>query len=546
MELKAENISKVYSGTTVLEDVSFVLTRGQKVGLVGNNGTGKTTLLKILAGLVEPDSGKVFRRSGTTIGYMPQDTSLVASETVRAYLRHASGITALENRLGHDADALNEYERRDGYTFDHRLGIILAGFGLRKLDEVILSALSSGQKSKVFLAGVLLSDPDVLLLDEPTNNLDLPALIWLEDYLVRSQAACIIVSHDRRFLDRLVRKIFEIEWFSRNLVVHNGKYSDYLKRLAEDRKRIGQEHEAQQEEIRRLSESAKAMKVASSRGSNFSGNDNDKFRRGFQRDRAGKSGRTARAVERRIAQMEIIERPVERDAFRIRIHPAERDGSRDITLDNVSIGYSKEKPLVGEVTLSVGYGDRLVILGMNGTGKTALLKTIASEIPPLSGSVTLGKALVVGNLMQEHDNLSRELTLSKFLMQRAMVSKQEAYALIVQHGFTPEEFDKQIAVLSPGGRARLLIALFSALSVNMLFLDEPTNHLDLEAVEALEEMIEQYEGTVILVSHDRYFLEKVHAPSFYVLSKGRLNSLSSFDEYLTNAEREAQRLMDIL
>ena len=258
MGLKAEHIQKMYGMITVLEDVSFSLEKGQKVGLIGDNGTGKTTLLKILAGIVEPDGGIVAVRKGSVISYMPQDTSLVTDETVRNYLRRVSGIGALEERLEHSPESLAEYERRNGYAFDHRADVVLAGFGLREiLSDRRINSLSSGQKSKVFMAGVLLSDPDILLLDEPTNNLDLPALIWLENFLMRSETACIIVSHDRLFLDRVVRKIFEIDWHTRTLFITSGRYSDYLMKKEKERARQWAEHKAQQEEIKRLTETAR-------------------------------------------------------------------------------------------------------------------------------------------------------------------------------------------------------------------------------------------------------------------------------------------------
>ena len=238
MELKAKKLRKNHGVATVLDNVSFALEKGQKVGLVGYNGTGKTTLLRILAGLTEPDAGEVNVRQGARIGYLPQDVSLTPAESIGDYLRRISGIAALSNQLAEYPHAMSEIERRDGYAFEHRTEVILTGFGLREVPfDRPVHSLSSGQKSKIFLAGVLLAEPDVMLLDEPTNNLDLPALIWLEDYLMRSDAACIVVSHDRLFLDRVVRKIFEIDWQTRSLNVTNGRYSDCLARKEQQRAR---------------------------------------------------------------------------------------------------------------------------------------------------------------------------------------------------------------------------------------------------------------------------------------------------------------------
>jgi len=547
MEIKADKIHKAYGTITVLEDISFSLEKGQKAGLIGYNGTGKTTLLKILTGLVEPDTGEVTVRKGAVIGYMPQDTSLASEETMRDYVGRISGMAALEEKMGTLPEAMAEYERRDGYTFYHRLDVMLAGFGLSDVStDRPINSLSSGQKSKVFMVGMLLSNPDVLLLDEPTNNLDLTALIWLEDFLMRIDAACIIISHDRLFLDRLVRKIFEIDWHTRTLNITSGRYSDYLVRKEKGLIRQIQEHEAQQKEIKRLEEQTRKKKQEALAGSHYMGTDNDKFLRGFKRDRAGKSGKQAKAIEKRIEQMETVEKPIERDAFRIHIRPIKPEGTRDITLTDVVAGYTDDGFKVGPVSLNIPYGSRMVILGLNGTGKTTLLRTISGELAALSGEVSRGNALVVGNLTQEHDNLPRGESLKDFLTRRAGITIQEAYALAIKFGFKATEIDKEIGALSPGGRARLLFALFSALSANVLLLDEPTNHLDIEALDALEEAVTHYKGTILLVSHDRYFLEKFRATDTYVISNGKLERQQSFEAYATNAEKEAKRLISML
>ncbi len=542
MELKAEKIYKRYDKITVLDDVSFFLDKGQKVGLIGYNGTGKTTLLKILAGIIDSDSGKVTFRKNSVVGYMPQDTSLVSDETIHKYLRHVSGIEVLEERLGKSQGALGEYEARNGYAFDYRMEVTLAGFGLQEVSTSrLINSLSSGQRSKVFMAGVLLSDPDVLLLDEPTNNLDLPALIWLEDFLMQSDMACIIVSHDRLFLDRVVRKIFEIDWHARTLSVTSGRYSEYLVRKEKDRARQLAEHEAQKEEIGRLAERARDMRVKSVRGSRFIGSDNDKFARGFKRNRAGASGKGAKVIEKRIEQMDTVEKPIERDIFRIRIRPTKPKGSRDIVFKDTVGGYADNGFRIGPISDTIAYGSRILILGLNGSGKSTLLWTISGDLRPLEGEVTVGNALVVGNLTQEHDNLPREESIKDFLTRRAGITVQGAYTLVTKFGFDASEIDKGISVLSPGGRARLLFALFSALSVNVLLLDEPTNHLDLEALEALEEAVRHYEGTIMLVSHDRYFLQRFHATDTYILSDGLVQQ-GSYAEYVVEAGRVAKRL----
>lgn len=546
MELKVEKIHKLYGNVTILSDISFSLEKGQKVGLIGYNGTGKTTLLKILAGITGIDKGKITVRKGLIIGYMPQDTSLVSNETISDYLWRISGIKVLKECLETSSEDLIEYERRNGYAFDYRMEMTLSGLGLSEVSkEKMINSLSSGQKSKVFMAGVLLSDPDILLLDEPTNNLDLSSLIWLENFLMRSNIACIIVSHDRFFLDQVVQKIFEIDWYTRSLNITNGKYSDYLVRKEKDRARQFLEYELQQDEIKRLKDRARNKKIEAMQGSHYVGTDNDKFLRGFKRDRSSKSGKTAKSIEKRIEKMEIIEKPINRDVFRIHIRPIKPEGSRDIVLEDVVAGYKKGEFKIGPISIDINYGSRVVILGPNGSGKSTLLKTISGELKPLEGKIDIG-TLVIGNLMQEHENLPREESIKNFLMKHANISVQDTYALAVKFGFNSKELDKRIFTLSPGERARLLFAFFSIFSVNLLLLDEPTNHLDLEALEAFEEMISHYDGTILVVSHDRYFLNKFKPTDIYFLSNGNLILQQNFDIYVANAEQKAKRLSNIL
>lgn len=543
MEIKVEQIHKSYRGHVVLDDVSFSLGRGIKAGLVGGNGSGKSTLLKIIAGQIEPDAGVVEIRKDAVIGYMPQDTSIVGDETVSEYLRQTSGMANLEEEMQTSSDALTEYERRDGYAFYGRMEAILSGFGLEGVSERSLSTLSSGQKSKVFMAGVLLSDPDILLLDEPTNNLDLPALLWFEQFLACTEMTSLIVSHDQAFLDRLVRKIFEIDWMTRTISETNGKYTDFLERKRKEHIRQLQKFEEQQEEIERLTEAAQAKRIKAAQGARYQGSDNDKFLRGFKRDRAGSSGKAAKVLEKRIEQMEKIERPITRDAFRITLEARKVDGSKDIVLSGLVAGYAGTDVSIGPVDLSIHYGKRVLILGLNGVGKSTLVRTISGELEPLSGTVSRGTGLVLGNFTQEHHDLPRDKTLEEFLVERAKLLQEHAFALAKKYGFSEQQVRHPISGLSPGGRARLLFALFTALSVNVLLLDEPTNHLDIEALNALEEMLRSYEGTVIAISHDRHFLGVLQPTDIYSIEQGTLKRIADIDTYIDQASKQAVRIL---
>jgi len=557
--IKVKNLQKSYGSLIVLSDVSFSIGRGQKVALVGQNGTGKTTLLKILAGLEETDAGRIDIASNACVGYLPQDTSLSGNEPIMDYLKQVSGIDELEKEIEKVSSELSDpkkarhyneihdkYERLDGYSFSHKAKVILSGFGLEDIElDRSLSNLSSGQKGKVALAGILLKGVDLLLLDEPTNNLDLPALIWLEDFLQKSEAACVIISHDRRFLDRVVKKIFELDWHTHTLTVTRGTYSDYLEMVVKQIAGQKEEFRLQQKEIERLNEQMYEKKADATHGSHWSPSDNDKFLKGFKRERAAKSLKAAKAIEKRIEQMNKIEKPLEKKTFEIPLEAEINPGALDVRLSDVVAGYPGAFN-IGPLSFEIRYGNRVGIMGFNGTGKSTLLKTITGRMVPLSGEIEIGSGIRIGNMMQEHETLPRGCTLLEFLSERANLSHQDSYSKLSKFGFDERQTKLPISTLSPGGRARLLLALFSAQSVNMLVLDEPTNHLDLEALEALEEMLKAYRGTVLLVSHDRYFLEKALLDTTYVLSDGVLTRISDYKTYVKSAEERAQKLIKLL
>jgi len=557
--IKAQNLQKSYGTLTLLADVSFSLGNGQKVALVGYNGTGKTTLLKILAGLEPLDSGKIEIEKDECIGYLPQDTSLSGDASIMDYLRKEVGIDVLEKeieslsmeltdpkKLERYSEVYSKFEHLDGYSFTHKVEVMLSGFGLEDVgSNRSLSSLSSSQKSKVALAGILLKGVDLLLLDEPTNNLDLPAIIWLEDFLQRSEASCIIVSHDRRFLDRVVKKIFELDWHTHAINITNGTYSDYLETIAKRISGQKEDYRLQQEEIERLNERARESKAKANAGANWSGTDNDKFLRGFKRDRASGSSKVAKSIEKRIEQMDKVEKPVERKPFEILLKAKNEFGTLDVRLFDVVTGYPGTFS-IGPLSFEALYGDRIGIMGLNGTGKSTLLKTITGQIAPLSGRVEIGSGIRIGNMMQEHETLSRQATLLEFIAERAHLNHQDSHAILSKFSFRGNQVKQSISTLSPGERARLILALFSAESVNMLVLDEPTNHLDLEALEALEETLKTYKGTILLVSHDRYFLETASLNGAYLLSDGQLTKIPGYKDYVKLSEEKAQKLLRLL
>jgi len=557
--IQVKNIHKSFGSRILLVNASFSVEEGDKVALVGDNGSGKTTLLKMIAGLEELDSGKIKLAKNLRLGYLPQDTSVAGEETISEHIRGLLGIDKLEEEMTklssnlHQTDQTQkynqlreEYLRLDGYTFESRLKAIISGFGLSDKDiNKSLSALSSGQKSKVALAGVLLRGVDLLLLDEPTNNLDLPALIWLEEFIRQIPAACIIVSHDRLFLDRTAKKIFRLDSRRKTLTVSGGTYSDYLARLTKEEARQETEYLLQQKEVKRLTETAQKKRQSSEKGSHWQGSDGDKLLKGFKRERAGQSAGVAKAIEKRIDQMVTIEKPFEANDFAIPLEAETGSGRHHLSLDEVVAGYL-DGFRVGPLSLNIPYGNRLGIIGLNGSGKSTLLKTIAGELPSLSGEIKVGSSVKMGNLMQEHETLPRSLPLLECVMKQAGLDRQRSYAKLAKFGFDKSRVEQLVGTLSPGERARLLLAVFSARSVNVLILDEPTNHLDLPALQALEKTLSTYTGTVILVSHDRYFLEQAKLDFTYILTGGLLTRVADYFAYIAEAEARATKLIKSL
>jgi ATP-binding cassette, subfamily F, member 3 len=522
--IKAHDLCKSYGAHTVIVDATFTIEKGDKIALIGLNGVGKTTLLNVLAGLEEYDGGTLEVSKGVRIGYIRQDMGFADDGSIREYI---------ESRTGLNADA-------------HRVQTMLAGFGLDAIDFARpVSFLSGGQKSKMALAVALLGDADVLFLDEPTNNLDLPALIWLEQFIKASELACVIVSHDRRFLDAVATKLLELSWDTHEVVATGGSYSQYLATKERELARQRLEYRLQQEEIDRLTERVREKKADAIAGSKWKGSDNDGFLRGFKRDQAAHSAKTAKALEKRIERIEKIDRPHERNPFEIPLAAKVRPGVLDLKLTEVYAGYEggNDSFKIGPLSIEVAYGNRIGIMGLNGSGKSTLLKTITGELAPLSGSVSRGSGLRIGNLMQAHETLPRAVDPISFLVEQGKVSVHEAHAWLGKFDLTKRQMDAPIQSLNPGARTRLLLALFAIESVNMLVLDEPTNHLDLEALSALEEVLGSYSGSVVLVSHDRYFLEKTRIDDAYVLDQGTLLKVPDYKAYEQDAEKKARKLL---
>lgn len=561
--LTLRNIRKTYGLHRVLEKVSFSLGEGQKVALVGQNGVGKSTILKIAAGLETFERGERIVPNRCLVGYLPQEVGALPKETLLEYLRRMAGLAELEKDMKRleknlDEEAIlaqfelvaHDYERLGGYDFERRAKGVLEGLFLSHVGlERPLAELSGGEKRKAALAGVLLRGVDILLLDEPTNNLDLPVLLWLENYLRRTKATCLIASHDRRFLDHVVKKVVEIDWFSRSAVMYTGGWSEFAEMKAHAFRRHKEQYRMQEEERDRLFESIAEKKEWVIRVQEKAAPDNDKFTSNYKKERATrKFDASAKALEGRQKRLDDIERPHERPPLNI-VLEAEKNEESSILLKQLVFGYqaqvNKGTPFTGgPIDLDIPLGARLAILGNNGAGKSTLLQTITGTLPLVSGEVVRGEKVVFGYLMQEHENISQALTPRELFKKRVPnFDVFETSLCLSAFQFPPDTLDSKIASLSPGERVRLILALLSMLQANVLVLDEPTNHLDLEAIEALEEALAEYPGTILLVTHDRLFLERVALSHKYLLADGLLVPVTDYAAYEASALPQVKRVL---
>lgn len=522
--LIVECLEKEYLSAPVLKSVSFSIGRGQKMALIGNNGSGKSTLLKILAGLEKEDKGVVRFDPDAKIGYVPQDLVFSQDEIVEDFLCHG-------------------YSERDG-AFDQRMHLLLKGFGFMDTDlKKNCSALSGGQGRKICLIKAFLDGSNVFLLDEPTNDLDLPAILCLERLLMNVDATVIVASHDRRFLDHVVHKILEINDISHTASVANGVYSEYLAASIKKRERILAQYAAQQDEVARLKNRAKELKARNQQGNVWEGSDNDTLLRGFKRNRSIRSGKRAKAIEKRIDQMDVIEKPFERKPLEFLLSKNAKQGNRDISLEQVVAGYPNAFQ-TQPCTLHFSFGKRVGVVGLNGAGKSTLLRTMTGRMAPIQGEVRIGSGIRFGHLTQEHDSLDRTSTPLRAFQQKTDLVPEKIFLLMDIFGIDTHRATDLIDTLSPGNRVRLILAIFYAQRVNVLILDEPTNHLDIEALLALEEALASFEGTVILISHDRTFIENIKMDAIYCLDMtGKVNLIQDYQRYIEELEHQMKDLL---
>ncbi|HET7035915.1 MAG TPA: ABC-F family ATP-binding cassette domain-containing protein [Thermomicrobiaceae bacterium] len=529
--LSVDNLSKSFGTELIFKDVSFQLQERERVALVGVNGAGKSTLLAILAGLEPADSGEVVPRAGLRLAHQAQEARFDPSKTVReaaldafAEARQAGAeLTELEQRMGGaegaELDALFEryaelsarFEAAGGYDIDHRTDQVLMGLGFGEEDFATpVGQLSGGQRTRLALAHALLTDPDLLLLDEPTNHLDLAALDWLEGFLRGWNRAFLVISHDRFFLDRVTNRTLDLSFGT--LEDYPAGYSGYLRLREERMARRLAEYEAQQEFITRTEEFIRKYK-------------------------AGQRSKEARGRATRLARLERVERPQEQEALRLRLASGLRSGRSVLTSKAITAGYpprrgeSDPTVLVRTPELLIERGDRVGLIGPNGAGKTTLLRTIMGELKPLKGRIQYGVNVKPAYYAQGHEGLDPNATALSTILDGHPMSEEGARSLLGRFHFSGDDAFKPVSALSGGERSRLALAKLTLEQANFLVLDEPTNHLDISSREALEEVLEEYEGTILFVSHDRYLIDRI-ANRLWVVEDGELRThLGNFSDY---------------
>ncbi len=542
--LTVHHLSKSFDSQKLFEDVTFSLNPGERVGLVGPNGCGKTTLLWILAGLETPGAGQVERPNELRIGYLPQgfelDPQIPVGELIGSQVGNAETLyreleIAAAGLVEHPDDpALQEqYDllvSRIASAETSRVAQVLAGLGLDRIDpDLLCGSLSGGQKTRLSLALVLLSDPQLLLLDEPTNHLDIAMLEWLETWLNGSPYATLIVSHDRVFLDRTVSRILELDP-RRGFHEYPGNFSAYEAQRQTEIEKQWSAFQDQQAEIQRMKADVQRIKAQAAyterQASSVRIGGSDMKIKGYkdhQRSIAKKVARKAKARETKLDRYldsdERVERPRESRPIRLEFTRTPHLGKHAIRLEELSVGYLPEQPLLHNLSLDIPAHKRIVLSGPNGSGKTTLLRTIVGEIPPLAGTVHLGGTVKMGFMSQDQSSLDGNRTALEIIAPE-FPNETQARAFLALYLLTGDESLKPVSLLSYGQRARLMLALLVARGCNLLLLDEPINHLDIPSRAQFENALSQFEGTVLAVVHDRYFIERFADQVWWVEAGG--------------------------
>ena len=536
MLLQTQNVTRRFGGEELFSGITFEIKENARIGLVGRNGAGKSTLLKILADIEAPDEGRVMRKKDLTIGFLDQHGGLESKRTIWEEMKHVfAPVLAIEKQLRaieqkmalksstDDAafqETLKEYtrlqeafERQNGYGYRSEIKMVLHGFKFYEEDyDKPIAYLSGGQKTRLALAKLLLQKKDLLILDEPTNHLDIETLSWLENYLINYTGALVLVSHDRYFLDKLTTETYELSY--RQMHYFKGNYSDYLKQKAAFIEKQTKDYEKQQKEIAEMEDFIARNLVRAS------------------------TTRRAQSRRKQLEKMERIEKPMgdERSAF-FSFRPERQSGNIVLQAKNLAIGYGQNEVLSQKIDLDIRKGDVIALIGPNGIGKSTLLQTLVKQIDPVDGEFNYGTKVDIGYYEQEQENLTPSNTVLKEVWdEHPLMNEETVRTFLGSFLFRGEDVEKTVSTLSGGERARVSLAKLALNHDNFLILDEPTNHLDIDSKEVLENALIDYQGTLLFVSHDRYFINRLATKVLEINPKGTTLYLGDYDYYLHKKE----------
>lgn len=532
--LSCNNLNKSFGIDSILENVNFTVNEYDKIGIIGVNGTGKTTLFKIISGIYGYDSGDIYTSKDCEIGYLEQNTNFHSENTIleevlevfkdviemEKYLRDLehkiseessnTNSTTLEKLMNEYSNKLEAFSDMNGYGYKSEAKGVLKGLGFSDEDmDKPISILSGGEKTRVLLGKLLLKKPTLLLLDEPTNHLDSEAIEWLEVFLKQYKGTVILISHDRYFLDQVVNRIFEIH--NKKLKTYNGNYSDFIKASAIEKELELKKFEDQQKDIKKQEESIERLKA-------------------FGRE---KHLKRARSKEKALAKVDVLDKPeAYRKKAKIEFNPSVTSGNDVLQLRDISMGY-RERILFKDLNLDIYRGEKVALIGANGIGKSTLFKIIMNEITPLSGDIKFGTNVNVSYFHQEQKTLNLDNTIIDEIWEdNKQLTQTSLRTMLGAFLFEGEEVFKKISTLSGGERARVAILKLILSNANLLLLDEPTNHLDIDSKEVLEEALSSYTGTIFTISHDRYFLNTVVDKVLVLDENGITEYLGNYDYYI--------------